>query len=128
MSERIRSHKDLKVWQDAMRLVELTYKLARRLPADERFGMVSQMTRAAVSVPANIAEGHGSNYRRVFLNHLSVSRGSLMELETYLLLTVKLGYMQEDQLREIGAVMDSVGRMLNGLIRALKQPRSEHKS
>jgi four helix bundle protein len=118
----IRSYKDLVVWQQAVTLVELTYELARRLPASERFGLVSQMTRAAVSVQANIAEGHGSQHRRVFLNHLSISQGSLVELETYAILVVRLGFVRQEQVDEVQSKIGDVGRLLSALVRALRRP------
>jgi len=122
MAGTIRSYKDLVVWQQAITLVELTYDLARRLPASERFGLISQMTRAAVSVQANIAEGHGSQHRRVYLNHLSISKGSLVELETYIVLVVKLGFVKPEQTAKIQGKIDDVGRLLSALIRALRSP------
>jgi four helix bundle protein len=122
MAGTIRSYKDLVVWQQAVTLVELTYDLARKLPASERFGLISQMTRAAVSVQANIAEGHGSQHRRVYLNHLSISKGSLVELETYIILVVKLGFVKPEQTAKIQGKIDDVGRLLSALIRALRVP------
>ena len=80
----ITGYRDLVVWQEAMDLVVATYRIAARLPRGEQYGLVNQMQRAAVSVPANIAEGHGRSGCREYLHHLSVARGSLMELETHL--------------------------------------------
>jgi four helix bundle protein len=118
----IRSYRDLRVWQEGMALVEATYALTRALPVSEKFGLVSQMNRAAVSVPANIAEGHGSRHRGVYLNHLSISRGSLTELETYLELTVRLGLLRKAQVEKAQAECESIGRLLGALIRALRTP------
>jgi four helix bundle protein len=120
MSGTIKDYKDLVVWQEAMSLVELTYELARRLPRSEEFALKQQMRRAAVSVAANIAEGHGSSHRGVFLNHLSISRGSLTELETYVLLMSRLKYVPESETCTIGEQIRKVGRLLNALIRALR--------
>ena len=122
MAGAIRSYKDLVVWQQAVTLVELTYELARRLPASERFGLISQMTRAAVSVQANIAEGHGSQHRRVFLNHLSISQGSLVELETYTILVARLGFARQEHVDEVQGKIGDVGRLLSALVRALRCP------
>ena len=125
MSSAIKNFKDLVVWQEAMSLVGLTYELARRLPRNEEFALKQQMCRAAVSVAANIAEGHGSSHRGVFLNHLSISRGSLTELETYVLLMLKLKYVLESETCTISEQVGKVGRLLNALIRALRSsPRS----
>jgi four helix bundle protein len=124
----IRSYRDLRVWQESMTLVETTYALTRALPASEKFGLVSQMNRAAVSVPANIAEGHGSRHRGVYLNHLSISRGSLTELETYLILTVRLGLLRQNLVEKAQGECESVGKLLGALIRALRPPapRPQH--
>jgi four helix bundle protein len=118
----IRSYRDLRVWQEAMALVESTYALTRQLPSSEKFGLISQMNRAAVSVPANIAEGHGSRHLSVYLNHLSISRGSLVELETYLELTVRLGLLRRQDVEKAQAACENVGLLLGALIRALRTP------
>lgn len=118
----IKSYKDLHVWQEAMVLVEMTYELTASLPANEKFGLVSQMNRAAVSVPANIAEGHGSKHRGVYLNHLSISRGSLTEPETYFELTVRLGMLTQECVGKAQVQSEAVGRLLGALIRALRTP------
>ena len=126
MGSTVKSFKDLVVWQEAMSLVGLTYELARELPRSEEFALKQQMCRAAVSVAANIAEGHGSSHRGVFLNHLSISRGSLTELETYVLLILKLKYVSESGTCATSEQIRKVGLLLNALIRALKAPRSPH--
>ncbi len=118
----IKSYRDLRVWQEAMVLVEMTYELTATLPANERFGLVSQMNRAAVSVPANIAEGHGSKHRGVYLNHLSISRGSLTELETYFELAVRLRMLKQECVAKAQNQSEVVGRLLGALIRALRSP------
>ena len=118
----IRSYRDLRVWQEAMVLVEMTYELTATLPATEKFGLVSQMNRAAVSVPANIAEGHGSKHRGVYLNHLSISRGSLTELETYFELAVRLRMLKPERVVKAQSQSETVGRLLGALIRALRTP------
>jgi four helix bundle protein len=125
MPEQIRNYKDLKVWQEAMTLVGQTYRLVRLLPASERNGLAPQMSRAAVSIPANIAEGHGSSHRRVFLNHLSISKGSLMELETYLILTVQLQLLSAEQVKPAQEHLVVVTRMMHALIRALRPPQPQ---
>lgn len=120
MAEPIRSYRDLRVWQESVRLVEFVYPLARRLPVDERFGLYAQLTRAAISVPANIAEGHGSSHRRVFVNHLSISKGSLMEVETYLVLLVRLGFVPAEEVALVEDQARLVGKLVNALIRSLR--------
>ena len=123
MVERIRSYKDLHVWQEAMDLVQMVYQVAERLPESEKFGLRPQMCRAAVSVPANIAEGHGSDHRKVFQKHLSISKGSLMELETHVLLTLRLQFVTSEQAQVVLDQIQKVGKLLNGLLRAIKAKR-----
>jgi four helix bundle protein len=89
---KIQSHRDLIVWQKSMHLVETVYSLAKEFPEDERYRLVHQTTRAAVSVPANIAEGHARGTRRDYAHFVSIARGSLMELETYVMIAERLGY------------------------------------
>src|SRR2546428_12566266 len=94
----IKSYRDLLVWQKAMDLVVNSYQLAALLPKSEAYGLVSQIQRAAVSIPANIAEGHGRDHLGDYLHHLSIANGSLMELETHLLLASRLSFLPGDNL------------------------------
>src|SRR5579859_2670583 len=116
----IKSYRDLKVWEKAMDLVSESYKLTKVFPKTEIFGLTSQLQRAAVSVPANIAEGHGREHLGDYLHHLSIANGSLMELETDLLLSVKLSYIPMSQVEPVLRIASEVGRMLAGLVRSLK--------
>ncbi len=125
MAGGVTSYQDLTVWQHSMELVTSIYALTRKLPDSEKFGLVSQMQRAAVSVPANIAEGHGSGQRKVFIRYLLISRGSLMELGTYSSLLVRLGFCAEETLTNVKSQSDSVARMLNALIRSLRSRDSD---
>ena len=120
----VNSYRDLEVWQKATDLVIECYRLANRLLKNELFGLTSQIQKAAVSIPANIAEGHGREHLGDYLHHLSIANGSLMELETHLLIAAKLSYLQESQLELILSRTAEVGRMLAGLIRALKKKRA----
>jgi len=120
----IKSHKDLKVWQRAMDLVVESYRLAKRLPTSETYALASQIRRAAVSVPANIAEGHGRDHLGDYLHSLSVANGSLMELETRSSIAVRLCYLKPVELEPAMALVDEVGRMLSGLTKKLKDVRS----
>lgn len=120
----IRSHKDLKVWQRAMDLVVESYRLAKCLPTTERYELASQIRRAAVSVPANIAEGHGRDHLGDYLHSLSVANGSLMELETHFLIASRLSYFNPADLELAMTMVDEVGRMLSGLTRKLKDART----
>ena len=118
---RIVSYKDLDVWRIAMRLVVSAYHHTRCFPSSERYGLANQIQRAAVSVAANIAEGHRRAHRGDYLKSLSVANGSLKELETEILLATQLGYVREDASRELLLTTDRAGRMLGSLIRKLRQ-------
>jgi four helix bundle protein len=116
----IRSYRDLRVWARAVELASCVYALTRGFPGHERFGLTSQMRRAAVSVPANIAEGHGRHTRGEFLNHLSIANGSLMELETHVELARMLGYLDASSSQELLRIAGSVSRMLTRLTQQLR--------
>jgi four helix bundle protein len=117
----IQSYRDLKVWQEAMDLVVESYRLAKLLPRDEAYGLMSQIRRAAVSLPANIAEGHGRDHLGDYLHHLSVTNGSLVELETHLLIAKRLGYFTDGELDNAFKLTSELGRMLSGLKRGLRR-------
>jgi len=119
-NQRIKSFRDLKVWQLAMDLVVFSYKLSRRLPSSETYGLSSQIQRAAVSIPANIAEGHGRDHLGDYLHHLSMANGSLHELETHLLLTCRLSYLAAEDVGPALQMASEVGRMLTGLSQKLR--------
>jgi four helix bundle protein len=110
---------DLRVWQQSMTLAELTYSITKRFPDNERFGMVSQMRRAAVSVASNIAEGKGHRSDREFLHFLFHARGSLYELQTQVLLADKIKYVTDTQLKEAMDNIAAVASSLTGLINSL---------
>lgn len=116
----IRSYWDLKVWQKSVDLAVECYRLSRKLPRSEAYGLASQIQRAAVSIPANIAEGHGREHLGDYLHHMSVANGSLMELETHLLIAARLTYLDADHLKPALLQAAEVGRMLNGLTSRLK--------
>lgn len=122
----VKSYRDLDVWQKAVDLVVDCYALTERFPRQEVCGLTSQMQRAAVSVPANTAEGQGRSSRKEFLHHLSIAHGSLAELETHLEIATRLGYVQAADLEPFLSKAASVGRMLNGLRRALKATNPAH--
>ncbi len=117
------SYRDLDVWQKAMDLVLECYKLARRFPSDERYGLVSQIQRAAVSVPANIAEGQARQYVKEFIHHLSIAQGSLAEVETFVQLAERLQYVNKGVVQAILITTDQVARMIAGLQKSLKQSK-----
>lgn len=90
------------------------------MPDSERYGLISQMQRAAISVPANIAEGCAQDHTKEFLRHLSIARGSLAELETFLIIAHQLGYITLEQGEQLAQQANEIGRMLNGLQQSLK--------
>ncbi len=116
----VKSYRDLKVWQKAMDLVVESYRLARLLPRTETFGLSSQIQRAAVSIPANIAEGHGREHLGDYLHHLSVANGSLMELQTHLLICGRLSLLRADEITPALSLTEELSRMLAGLTKSLK--------
>jgi four helix bundle protein len=115
----LKSYRELDVWQKSVDLVEQTYVLTRRFPDEERFGLISQLRRAAVSVPANIAEGYGRKHRAEYAHHVSMARGSFFEWETHMVIAMRLGYATEGQVVQLRQVAQDVGKMLNRLIAAL---------
>jgi four helix bundle protein len=121
----VNSYRDLKVWQKAMDLVVASYELTNKFPQHEIYSLVNQIHRAAVSLPANIAEGHGREHLGDYLHHLSVSNGSLMELETHFLVAERLRYLKENELTQLLNQTGEIGRMLAGLIKSLKKSRSD---
>jgi four helix bundle protein len=119
----IRDYRDLFVWQKAMDLVELVYRVTQSFPKEEIYGLTSQVRRAAVSVPSNIAEGQGRFSDQEFRRFLSISHGSLRELETQILIAARLSYMNESSKCEVLALASEVGRLTNGLLNTLNKPQ-----
>jgi four helix bundle protein len=117
MARKVTTHHDLVVWQESMKLVSATYSLTKTLPREEVFGLVSQMQRAAVSVPSNISEGAARGSTREFRQFLMIARGSLAELETQVLVAQNLGYVADNSpvLQHIKQVL----MLLNALIQTL---------
>jgi four helix bundle protein len=120
----VQHYRQLIVWQKAMDLAEQCYQITRAFPAEEKFGLISQLRRAAVSVAANIAEGQGRHHIKEFLNHLSMARGSLMEVETFLLLSERVGYIVQEKTQPLLSLSDEVSRMLSGLRNSLESKSS----
>lgn len=120
MSE-IRDCKDLIAWQKGIDLAEMVYRVTRLLPPDERFGLVSQARRAAVSVPANIAEGFGRSGRADFVRFLDIALGSSYEVETHLLVSGRSAYLNAERLDPVIDLCQEVQRILKGLSRKLRE-------
>ena len=107
-----------------MSVAERTYRLTSCLPKDEVYGMTSQIRRAAVSIAANIAEGHGRENSGSFIQFLRISQGSLKELETHLLLAARVGLVTTEEIETVLRQCDELGRMLRGLIRSIQSRQS----
>ncbi len=120
----VKSFRDLLVWQKAMLLVEETYRLTDGLPRVEEFGLKSQMRRAAISVPSNIAEGHGRKYPGEFVQFLHIATGSLCELKTQLEISVRLSLLAPAPARTVEKQCDEVGKMLHGLLNSIRYRRT----
>ena len=118
------SYQGLKVWQKAMDLAAVIYKLTKKLPKEELYSLSDQMRRSAISIPSNIAEGQDRNTDRDFARFLTISRGSKAELETQLLICVKVGYLNEADIKEAMDILNEIGRMLSSLITKLKNDNS----
>jgi len=114
----IRGHRDLAAWQESMALAKTIYEITSGFPADERFGLVSQMRRCAVSIPSNLAEGAGRGGKKEFSHFLSIARGSLSELETQITLAAELGFMEADE--NLTALISRLFKLLHGLQRKLQ--------
>ena len=115
----VMDYKELRVWQRSIDLVSAIYTATRTFPEEEKYGLKSQLRRAAVSVPSNIAEGQGRSTTGEFQHFLGIARGSLYEIETQIHIADRLSLLQPDQMDEIKANWKEVIRMLNSLMRAL---------
>ena len=124
MKEMLKNYKELKVWQKAYGLCLEIYRITSAFPKEERYGLTSQIRRAAVSVPSNIAEGYGSKTSREYIQALYVAYGSNCELETQILISGDLGYIRACDLEILQRDIGEVERMLKGLISALEKKTS----
>lgn len=119
IDKQLRNYKDLIVWQKAMDLVSDVYRVTANFPREEVYGLTNQLRRSAVSVPSNIAEGQGRATKGEFIQFLCHSRGSLLELETQVLIASSLGYLNTQQQQVLQTNVTEVARMLNGLLSSL---------
>jgi len=118
-----KAYRKLAAWQKAMELVDEIYRVTKELPTEERYGLCSQLTRAAVSVPSNIAEGYGREHRGDYVRHLSFARGSLMEIETQLIICAR-NHLEREQLLTAWQIAQETGKLLTTMIRSLSKDRS----
>lgn len=116
----VQSYRQLIAWQRAMELVTQIYALTNSFPKEEVYGLTSQIRRAAVSVPSNIAEGQGRDSTKEFLHHLSIAYGSLMEVETQILIAESLNYLKSEEIRLALEKTAETGRIINGLSSSLR--------
>ena len=117
----MKSYRDLIVWQKSMNLVTLIYKLVLELPENEKYGLTPQIKRSAISIPSNIAEGYGRNYRKDYSRFLQIARGSLFENQTQLEIAVNIDFIKAENLNEIKELSIEVEKMLNSLIKKLEE-------
>lgn len=113
--------RELKIWQDAMKITKLTYKLTKLFPSSEMYGLTSQMNRAAVSIPSNIAEGAGRNSNKEFTQFLNISIGSCFELETQVILAFEFAYIEKEDLEKFVLDINRLEKMINSLISTLRK-------
>ncbi len=119
----MKTHKDLDVWKNGIELVILIYQQTKGFPKDELYGMVSQIRRAAVSIPSNIAEGAGRNHDREFIQFLYIALGSLAELDTQLLIALRLEYLKDNEYDILYESIKLIRSQISGLIRYLKEEK-----
>ncbi len=116
-----RAHTELEAWQKGITLVTAVYEATRPFPVEERYGLTSQIRRASVSIPANIAEGAARGTKREFLQFLIIARGSISELETLLMIAKNIGVLPEDSARDLDSQCDLVSSRLSGLITSVRK-------
>ena len=116
----MQDYRDLTVWQKAMDLSVEIYQLSKRLPKEELYALSDQMRRATVSIASNISEGYGRNSVNDYIRFLNIAKGSKNEVETQLLLCVRLGYLKENEVEKALTQCDEIGRMLYSLIQKLR--------
>lgn len=121
----MQTYKELLAWQVSMELVVQVYRLSKRFPREEVYGLTSQIRRCAVSVPSNIAEGQGRATRGEFIQFLCTARGSLFELETQLIIAKELGYLDLEMGAETADLLTRVAQLLNALISSLRSPHEK---
>lgn len=125
MKDSFKSYRDLEVWQKGMSFAKYIYQVTAGFPVEERFSLVNQIRRAAISIPSNIAEGHARSGTGEFQHFISISMGSIAEVETQILIAADLGYLNNDVKNNILSGLDIVGKMLRRLYKSLLNFKSE---
>lgn len=121
MTSTIRSYRDLEAWRLSVRLTKIVYRVSSGFPADERYGLTSQVRRAAVSIASNIAEGWGRGTTSDYLRFLRMARGSMYEVETQLIIARELGFVDDEKYEYTEGAIDEAGRVFGGLIRSIEK-------
>lgn len=119
--EKIKSFKELKIWQKGMEIVKDIYKLTANFPKEEVYGLTSQMRRSAVSIPSNIAEGFKRFHSKEYMQFLHIALGSAAELETQIIISKELGFINESELQSVSEKIDHSSKMISALLNKLKQ-------
>jgi four helix bundle protein len=114
-------HKKLDVWQKSIVLIKKVYELTEDYPSSENYSLTNQMRRASISIPANISEGAARQTKKEFIQFLHMAQGSLSELDTLFEISERLGYLKENNLKELSLLMNDIDKMLTGLIKSLKR-------
>ena len=120
----MRDFKKLDIWKNAIELVKQVYRLSDKLPLEEKFGLRSQITRAVISIPSNIAEGCSRNSENEFKRFLEIAMGSLFEVETHLIITQELEFIESQKLEIIFGLIKKEAKMMNSLINKIKEARA----
>jgi four helix bundle protein len=115
----MKNYKELNVWKKGIELVKCTYQLAKLFPNEEKFGMISQMTRAAISIPANIAEGSSRNSDKDYARFLQIALGSAFELQTYYILCRELKWVSENEIEKIEIILEEEIKMIQAFLKKL---------
>lgn len=120
----VECYRDLIVWQKAMDLVVICYEITKDFPPNETYGLTSQLKRAAVSIPANIAEGNGRHGLGEYIHFLGIAQGSLRETETHLFIANRLNFISKDKLNSALSLSTEISKMISGLIRSLRNKQN----
>jgi four helix bundle protein len=119
--DKIRTHKDLEVWKKGVDFVIEVYKTSEHFPKSEMYGLTNQIRRASVSIPADIAEGFGRSHTNELLQFLNISKGSVSEVETLLIICLRLNYLNQETFNTFNETIDHISRMLTNLIKSIKR-------
>ncbi|WP_347923757.1 four helix bundle protein [Pontimicrobium sp. SW4] len=119
--DKIKTYKDLLVWQKGIEIVKETYLICKEIPNDELFGLQSQIKRSSISIPSNIAEGWGRNYTKNYIQFLKYSKGSLLELETQIIIAKELNFIATESFNKIQGLITEESKMLNAFIKSIEK-------